>query len=109
MRDPLDTKTADLVPSKRGRPCVDPERGPLTQAERAAAYRARRKKAARSAPVAAVNFDIDPNAPKTVRSIERVSTVALIDALRSAVSDGRLSDTQRLMRLLNHRLVESAD
>lgn len=50
MRDEKDSATLDLVPAKRGRPCLDSDRGPLTPAERARRYRMqRRQRAARLA------------------------------------------------------------
>lgn len=45
MRDQLDTQTTDLLPGKRGRPCADLDRGPMSAAERAKRYRDGRKRA----------------------------------------------------------------
>lgn len=43
MRDEKDKATlGDLLPAKRGRPCLDLDNGPLTPAERAKRYRRNR-------------------------------------------------------------------
>ena len=39
MRDINDPGTLELLPPKRGRPCLDNEQGPLTAAQRQARYR----------------------------------------------------------------------
>lgn len=49
MRDHHDTQTRDLIPAKRGRPCLDVDQGPMTPAERARRYRANRRTDAKSA------------------------------------------------------------
>lgn len=44
MRDEKDKATiGDLLPAKRGRPCLDLDNGPMTDAERAKRYRETRK------------------------------------------------------------------
>lgn len=43
MRDQHDTQTSDLMPAKRGRPCKNPEFGPMSTADRARAYRNRKR------------------------------------------------------------------
>lgn len=44
MRDEKDNATlGDLLPAKRGRPCLDLDNGPMTDAERARRYREIRK------------------------------------------------------------------
>jgi len=44
MRDEKDKATVgDLLPAKRGRPCLDLDNGPMTDAERARRYREIRK------------------------------------------------------------------
>lgn len=44
MRDEKDKATiGDLLPAKRGRPCLDLVNGPITEAERASRYRKSRK------------------------------------------------------------------
>lgn len=49
MRDQHDTQTSDLIPAKRGRPCLDAEQGPMTPAERARRYRQNRRSDAKFA------------------------------------------------------------
>lgn len=44
MKDDLDQYAIDFLPKKRGRPVADPDRGPMTVAQRVAAYRARKRK-----------------------------------------------------------------
>lgn len=39
MRDEKDLVTGDLLPAKRGRPCLDSEKGPMTAAEKQRRYR----------------------------------------------------------------------
>lgn len=43
MRDQHDNENADLIRAKRGRPCKLPELGPMSDAERARAYRVRKR------------------------------------------------------------------
>lgn len=82
MRDPKDTDTHDMHPAKRGRPCLDPDAGPMTEAERARRYRRRRTLSAQKA---------NTNASRKIanEALPRYSDVDLIDAIRLAVADAK--------------------
>jgi len=44
MRDEKDTATLELIPAKRGRPCLDSEKGPMSAAEKQRRYRESKRK-----------------------------------------------------------------
>lgn len=78
MRDEKDKATlGDLLPAKRGRPCLDLHNGPMTDAERARRYRESRK-----ASIAQVRHF----AGRERAWISEQSDLDLLDAIRQDVS-----------------------
>lgn len=81
MRDQHDSGTADAFAAKRGRPCLDAERGPLSPAERAKRYRQTRKGDTKSI-VRAVKKGMPSLLPD-------YSDAVLLDAIRAGIDDVR--------------------
>lgn len=104
MRDQHDTTTDDLVPAKRGRPCTRPELGPLSDAERARAYRAKRKQAARKAALVAISVEHNPNSARTRESLDALTTPAMVDALRERIAMGDRQNAMLVLRLIAGRV-----
>ncbi|MEN4903349.1 hypothetical protein [Luteimonas sp. TWI1437] len=93
MRDQHDTQTSELIPAKRGRPCKRPEMGPMTPAERAQAYRSRRRSRAglarddaRRADARRKLVDFD--------WLRDYTDAQLLEAIRLQVADVREVDTK---------------
>ena len=80
-----------------GRPAIGET--PMTPAERAAAYRARRKQAARKGVLA----------PVDERVAEVTSDTALLDTLRTAFSRRDRGNSLRVLRLLQERAQKFED
>lgn len=88
MRDQLDTQTTDLLPGKLGRPCKDPERGPMTEAERARAYRNRVRSRAGLARAQA-DRDLRRKVGHEVTFLGDYSDAQLLEAIRITVGEVR--------------------
>lgn len=82
MRDQHDTQTSDLIPAKRGRPVLDVDRGPMSDAERARRYRQNRRTDAKSATKRAGTV--------AAPLLHEYSDAALLEAIRMAMhNEGR--------------------
>lgn len=84
MRDEKDPGTLDMIPAKRGRPCVDPERGPMTAAEKQRRYRELRK--------AQGNGCMKMSKVSAPGALEDFSDVVLLDALKADLHFIRLME-----------------
>lgn len=92
MRDQHDTQTSDLIAPKIGRPVLDPDRGPMTPAERAKRYRQTRKADVKSA-----------LRKRSDLMLDQYSDAALIDAIRAGIASGQGAKTGRLVAELARR------
>ena len=81
MKDPTDPGTLEMHPAKRGRPVADPDRGPMTPAERARRYRELRK--ARAGRIAHNTRYLDPEHPDYLDTVVQVTDAVLLDAIRA--------------------------
>ncbi|MCD9096524.1 hypothetical protein [Luteimonas fraxinea] len=88
MRDQLDTKTSDLLPGKLGRPCANPDRGPMTDAERARAYRNRVRSRAGLARAQA-DRDVRRKVRTELTFLGDYSDAQLLEAIRLTLAEVR--------------------
>lgn len=75
MRDDKDPGTLDMHPPKRGRPCLDNEKGPMTAAEKQRRYRQRRASQA--------NLCGRMTRVSVAGALAEFTDMALLDAIRS--------------------------
>lgn len=96
MRDEKDPGTIDMIPAKRGRPCLDAEAGPLTPAERAKRYRElRRLRADRIAHQAPRHLKVESD--EYLDTTLALTDTVLLDAIRkeAAFLQGLISGPQK--------------
>lgn len=81
MRDEKDPGTLDMIPAKRGRPCLDSEKGPLSAAEKQRRYRELRK--ARAGAIAHhAPRALNPEADHYFDTTMDLTDAVLLDAIR---------------------------
>lgn len=85
MRDQKDPGTLDLLPPKRGRPCLDSESGPMTPAEKQRRYRQLRSaRAGRIATQAPRVLDVSHD--DYLETTLALTDAVLLDAIRDEAS-----------------------
>ena len=77
MRDEKDTGTLDMLPVKRGRPALNPERGPMTPSQKQRLYRERVRSRARTATSQAARMVLGGLNP-----LQDYTLVQLLEAIR---------------------------
>lgn len=93
MRDQHETQTSELIPAKRGRPCKRPDIGPMSPAERAQAYRSRRRTRAGLARDDA-RRELRRKVAVAIDWLRDYTDAQLLEAIRLQVADVREVDTK---------------
>ena len=86
MRDEKDPGTLDMIPAKRGRPVLDPERGPMTPAEKQRRYRQNR--------IAKGNGCRKMSRVSAPGALEDFADCVLLDAIRSDLNFVHILEVQ---------------